>query len=137
MATFGTDYGFNSTYPSYVESPVARHNKYIKIRIENEGDFWGECDLMYEQDRKFAIEEGFEIPSQGSVYYDMAKKLRVSPDFLHIDGEYELLNRFNRISKPSYIEYDNLPAKWVDISGLIEKEINTAMEALQAQRNKK
>ena len=92
---------------------------------------------MYEQDRKFAIEEGFEIPSQGSVYYDMAKKIRVSPDFLHIDGEYELLNRFNRISKPSYIEYDNLPAKWVEISGLIEKETNTAMEAFQAQRNKK
>ena len=130
LATFGTDYGFTSTYPSYVESPVARHNKYVKIKIENEGDFWRECDLMIEELSRDEI----PIPSEGMVYYDMAKHLRVSPDFLHVDNEYELLNRFNRIAKPSFLEYDNLPAKWVDISGLIEKELNSAMEA---QRTKK
>ena len=130
MATFGVDYGFTSTYPSYVESPVARHNEYVKIKIENEGDFWRECDLMIEELSRDEI----PIPSEGMVYYDMAKHLRVSPDFLHVDNEYELLNRFNRIAKPSFLEYDNLPAKWVDISGLIEKELNSAMEA---QRTKK
>ena len=113
-----------------MESPVARHNKYVKIKIENEGDFWRECDLMIEELSRDEI----PIPSEGMVYYDMAKHLRVSPDFLHVDSEYELLNRFNRIAKPSFLEYDNLPAKWVDISGLIEKELNSAMEA---QRTKK
>ena len=130
MATLGTDYGFITTYPSYVESPVARHNEYIKIKIENEGDFWRECDLRLEELRGY----GTAIPSEGAIIYEMAKLLRVSPDFLDVDNEYELLNRFNRISKPSFLEYDNLPAKWVDISGLIEKELNSAMEA---QRTKK
>ena len=74
------------------------------------------------------------IPSEGRVYYDMAKHLRVSPDFLHLDNEFDKLNRFNRIAKPSYMEYDNLPAKWVDISGLIEKELNTALEALRDKK---
>ena len=77
---------------------------------------------------------GTAIPSEGAIIYEMAKLLRVSPDFLDVNNEYELLNRFNRIAKPSFLEYDNLPAKWVDISGLIEKELNSAMEA---QRTKK
>ena len=113
-----------------MESPVARHNEYIKIKIENEGDFWEECDLRLEELRGY----GTAIPSEGAIIYEMAKLLRVSPDFLHVDNEYELLSRFNRIAKPSFLEYDNLPAKWVDISGLIEKELNSAMEA---QRTKK
>jgi len=133
LATFGTDYGYEKTYPSYVESPVVRQGEYLKITIEDEDDFWRECELMIEELQGY----GTAIPSEGRVYYDMAKMLRVDPHILNLDSASDKINRFNRISKPSYLEYDNLPSLWVDCSGLIERELNMAMEVYQLQRHKK
>ena len=130
IGTLGADYGFNETYPSYVESPVSRQDHYIKIEIRNEGDFWGECELRMDELRGY----GTPIPSNGRIYYEMARDLRISPHLLALDGEYNTITKCHAIRKPSFYEYDNLPAKWNDISNVILSESSSVAEYMRSKK---
>lgn len=56
----------------------------------------------------------------------MAKLLRVDPNILVGDEELGAIAKYNSISKPSYFEYELLPAKWIDTMQIIKNEMSIA-----------
>ena len=64
--------------------------------------------------------------SVGFFAWDLAIQMRVSPDFLNIEKEIEFVYKWNQIQKPTFEEYDRLPALWVERALLIQSETNEA-----------
>ena len=57
----------------------------------------------------------------------MAKHLRINPNLVVGDSEFNDIAKFNSVSKPSYFEYELLPALWIDTAQIIEREMNIAL----------
>lgn len=110
--------------PLTIQSPVAKGNSYPTVTLCAEGDFWAIVDDWVEE------MQGSQV-SLGEIAYDTFKAVDFCPFLLVSDVELNHIIRHRSVAKPSYFEYDNLPAEWTDISLLIEAETAAVMVALK------